>query len=503
LLLLLVACHREQATAPLPHQGPRVIFVGLDGADWQLLDRFTADGTMPNLATLVRDGARGPLLTQHPPLSPLVWTTMMTGLSPLEHRILDFTRFNPATRQREPITSDERAVPAIWNMLSSSGRRVDVVGLWATYPAESVDGAIVSDRLFSFQYDAAAPPHSVSPASEEAWAKGIVQDVAAQMGFEVMHRYVPSLKADEYARLAANPNPFAHPITALRRIVIETEVMHRLGVERIEKDKPDLAIVYFQGTDAIGHLLAPNVPRAYFARIDAILGDYRRLAEKTGATLVIASDHGFDWDKAPAKQAADSHRDEGIYLQWPRRANALPRSVADICPTLLELLGMPRDVRSYRRAYRRAEAAAPAPAASEEIAKLKALGYIGGSEPSSSGGSSTRTAGSYSNEGLILRNLGRADDAIAAFESALRVDPKNASAMWNLSRSLLLRGKDALKRKECAAALTDFTRATELAPNDALAFASRGTAQLCLGDERGARASFRRSLDIDPNQPLY
>lgn len=230
-----------------------------------------------------------------------------------------------------------------------------------------------------------------------------------------------------------------------------------------------------------------------------MLGEYRKLAEETKATLVIASDHGFDWSKKSGKQPADNHRDEGIVLRYPK--GALPHSVGEICPTLLELLGMNRDVDAYRRSYHRAQAAPPSAASNEEIAKLKALGYVGGNEPSAS--SSTRTAGSWSNEGLILRDEGRADDAIAAFEHALRVDPESETAKWNLSRSLLLRGKDALKRKDCAAALKDFTRAAELASNDALAFASRGTAQLCLGDERAADASFRRSLEIDPNQPLH
>jgi tetratricopeptide (TPR) repeat protein len=435
-LLVAAACAR-----PVEPTKPRVIFVGLDGADWQLLDKLMADGTMPNLAALARDGARGPLLTQHPPLSPLVWTTMMTGVSPLRHRILDFTRYNPATRQREPITSDERAVPAIWNMATASGRRVDVVGLWATYPPERVNGTIVSDR----------------------------QIVEKGGG------------------------------TGVERIKIETELRHTTMLQLIEKDHPDLAIVYFDGTDALGHLLAPAVPRDYFARIDAIVGDYRRLAEKTGATLLIASDHGFDWSKPSGKQPADNHRDAGIVLRYPK--GPLPHSVVDICPTLLELLGMPRDVDAYRRSYRRAQTAAPTPAAGEQIAKLKALGYIGGNEPSTS--NSTRTAGSWSNEGLILREEGHAGDAIAAFEQALKVDPNHAATKWNLSRSLLLRGKDALKRNDCAAALHDFAKATELAPDDALAFASRGTAQLCLGYERAAQASFRRSLDIDPNQPLH
>src|SRR3954469_3769312 len=59
--------------------GKRVIFIGLDGADWSLLDQYAARGVMPTLAKLVAEGSSGTIKTIHPPLSPLVWTTMMTG----------------------------------------------------------------------------------------------------------------------------------------------------------------------------------------------------------------------------------------------------------------------------------------------------------------------------------------------------------------------------------------------------------------------------------------
>ena len=62
---------------------------------------------------MAREGRSGELATLQPPLSPLVWTSMMTGVGPLEHGILDFTRFHPVTGEREPITSDERRVPAV------------------------------------------------------------------------------------------------------------------------------------------------------------------------------------------------------------------------------------------------------------------------------------------------------------------------------------------------------------------------------------------------------
>src|SRR5262249_38920395 len=113
------ACHsgpRAQSSSS-PH--PAVIFIGLDAPDWQLRDDYIAKGSMPNLARLVKEGTSGVLETIRPPLSPLVWTTMMTGVSPLEHGILDFAQFDPKTGAKEPITSSVRRVPAIWNMASS------------------------------------------------------------------------------------------------------------------------------------------------------------------------------------------------------------------------------------------------------------------------------------------------------------------------------------------------------------------------------------------------
>jgi len=468
---------------------------------------------MPNLARLARDSDRRVLRTQHPPLSPLVWTTMMTGVSPLEHRILDFTRFNPATREREPITSDERAVPAIWNMASSSGKKVDVFGLWATYPAEAVNGTIVSDRLFTFQFDAPPAPGCVSPPSEESWARGLLGEVLAG--------------ADHTMR---------------GRIVTETELIHRLATERIAKDHPDLAFVYFQGTDAIGHVEEARVDdavRKYFARIDAILGDYAKLARDEHAQLIIASDHGFDWggthgSSTGVATAAQWHRDEGIYLEWPsvilsgakdlppqRRTRSFAVSAAQddngraagtggelrvdqICSILLDRLGLPTDVEQYRRAFRRARIAQSSGAnASEKLSELKALGYIGSSEPSRApaGSTSTRTAASFDNEALLLEDAGREDDAIAAFTSALQVDPSSESVKHNFGNLLVARGRRALEAKQCDAALAEFRRAEAMTPKSAIVEASIGTAQLCLGDAAAARRAFERSLELDPNQP--
>jgi Tfp pilus assembly protein PilF len=207
----------------------------------------------------------------------------------------------------------------------------------------------------------------------------------------------------------------------------------------------------------------------------------------------------------------------------------------------------------------------PRASAEEEVAKLRALGYLGSAEPSRApaGAADTRTAGSHNNEGLILEAEGDRAAAMAAFERALAVDPVLAAAAWNLSRLAagggdwqradamllqafqsglpegeqqvaaralehrdggrvelarrlleaaitahpetglprLLRGRLLMERKDCAGAEQDFVAAARARPEDPVVFASLGLAQLCLGDQAGARVSLERSLALDPDQP--
>src|SRR5262249_43194559 len=81
----------------------------------------------------------------------------------------------------------------------------------------------------------------------------------------------------------------------------------------------------------------------------------------------------------------------------------------------------------------------------DAVANLRSLGYIGASEthtapPGSRG--CTRTAGSFNNEGVILKERGKLPQAIEAFEKALTVDSNLASAAWNLSDVLYAMGQN-------------------------------------------------------------
>jgi hypothetical protein len=135
----------------------RLLVVGLDGADWSVLDPLLDKGRLPHLRRLIDDGVRAKLQSISPMISPVVWTTMGTGVPPERHGVLDF--LVPAGRagEGEPVTSAERLVPAVWNILSDRGVTTGVVGWWATWPAESLNGYLVTDRvayqLFGFRPD--------------------------------------------------------------------------------------------------------------------------------------------------------------------------------------------------------------------------------------------------------------------------------------------------------------------------------------------------------------
>jgi hypothetical protein len=146
----------------------RVLVLGLDGLDPQTVDLLMSEGRMPSFAKLRQEGAYGRLLSQEPLLSPIIWTTIATGKTPDQHGIGHFVAVSQTTGESLPVTSRMRRVKALWNVASDAGREVAVVGWWATWPPETVNGAVVSDHtayhfLFEDGFDGGAASDRTYP----------------------------------------------------------------------------------------------------------------------------------------------------------------------------------------------------------------------------------------------------------------------------------------------------------------------------------------------------
>ncbi|TDI84604.1 MAG: hypothetical protein E2O78_06015 [Caldithrix sp.] len=91
-ILAFSACEQTQADAV----NKKVIVLGFDGIDPQLLSKYMAEGRLPNFSKLAQTGDYKPLGTSIPPQSPVAWSNFITGMNPGGHGIFDFIHRDPA-----------------------------------------------------------------------------------------------------------------------------------------------------------------------------------------------------------------------------------------------------------------------------------------------------------------------------------------------------------------------------------------------------------------------
>ncbi len=371
----------DQAQALLRPAKGRLLLIGLDGADWELIMPLIRAGKLPNLARLVREGARGDLRSYDPMFSPMLWTTVATGKSPDKHGIADFLVKDPANGRRRPITSDFRKVKALWNILTDFHRPSGWVSWWASYPAEPLDGVMVTELLAHTMVrggvdEAASRPSLTSPQGYLASRKALLVPPSS-VRYQDARRLFPLTEAEfreaqARASLEAPPSDTSKeppdPLTFAVKLLSAQESYGNLAVDLLRQD---LAIVsvYFEGIDMVGHRFQHYLPPKMAMVTDAEYERFRtvvpafyemqdetigRLLEAAGpdTTTVIVSDHGFrNGDDRPANvppyttgQPAEWHRPWGIVLihgPGVRAVDLPPASIYDVMPTLLYVAGLP------------------------------------------------------------------------------------------------------------------------------------------------------------------
>jgi len=369
-----ITAGREAGIASVHHgtTARRMVIVGVDGGDWLNLRPLIDAGKLPNFAKLVHDGSTGPLRSEEPMLSPLLWTTMATGRLPEQHGVLNFTVVDPKTGARVPISRYNRKVDAFWNMLGDYNRSVDIIGWLATDPAEDVDGVMVTDKFGYLAYipedTSRAEDASVYPPSRRDELTSLVVH-ADEVKDADIGRFV-HLSAAELAahRRSTDPND---AVNNLLHLYASTLTYRNIATHLLDQDRPDVLAVYFEWVDAVSHLFMlhspprmPDVPEAEFEKYkdaieqayvlqDEVLGDIMsHMDDRT--VLMVISDHGFksgdgrlrNRPEIWAGNAALWHRPDGIvgfYGAGVVRGGGINgASIRDVAPTVLALMGLPR-----------------------------------------------------------------------------------------------------------------------------------------------------------------
>jgi len=347
----------------------RVLLVGWDAADWKVINPLMDAGKMPNVQRLVENGAMGQIATLHPPLSPMLWTSIATGKRPFKHGIHGFSEPTPDGRGVQPVTNLSRKSKALWNILNQQGLRSVVIGWWPSHPAEPINGVMVSDHY-----------HRASRPLDEGWPllKNAVHppELAETLADLRMH---PDLLTPEMVEPFI---PLAREIdqekdkrlAGLMRTLGECVSIHSAATWLLDNPLPDNKQWDFFGVyyDAIDHFchgfmryhaprqawvserdfeLYGNVVNMAYQFHDQMLGT---LLKKAGedVTAILMSDHGFHPDHLrpasipdiPAGPAIE-HRDFGVLaISGPgiKKDELLHGpSVLDIAPTILTMYGLP------------------------------------------------------------------------------------------------------------------------------------------------------------------
>ena len=511
--------------------GTRAVVIGIDGADWRIIEALAAEGGMRNLMSLRERGTWGPIETLSDiPLSPVIWTSVATGKTAAKHGISWFMVDRP-DGTRVPVRSHNRKTKAIWNILADSGRRATVLGWWATYPAEDVGrGAIVSDALgyHGFGSTAKGGDDTKKTYPSDLYEAALSRMPAEQqIPAEFAQRFL-DVSAAEYRDEMYDParfpqhDPF-NPIHLFQQYAVTAQGYTAIAEELLENRPYDLFLAYFEQVDSFSHLFMkyappklPWVSEQGFARYHRIVYEWYeyqdellgRLLEKidlSTTAVFVLSDHGFksgerrirSEETVDVKRAHLDHEVDGIFVAagphirpGARIANA---SVMDLTPTVLHYLGFPvgkdMDGKVLERVFLPAfmdrhpiryvathedEKERPAGAGEEDY----------GSEEAAANVRALRALG----------YLGGGDDrGEPADPSAGTSDQESSPELHNnMGRIHLRNGEPEKARRE-------FQQALELDPSNAEALLNLASIQRIEGRIAEAEHLVRRALQVDPN----
>lgn len=128
----------------MPMGGKRVFVLGLDGATFDLIRPWASEGKLPAFSQLMEEGVWGELESVPNQRSASAWTSFMTGKNPGKHGIFEFYEYLPSSYNLRFINSSGRDGKSLWQILSQNDKKVGVINVPMTYPAEEVNGFLIA-----------------------------------------------------------------------------------------------------------------------------------------------------------------------------------------------------------------------------------------------------------------------------------------------------------------------------------------------------------------------
>ncbi len=300
ILVLLPPVGSRLSARPVALDGKGLtLFFCMDGAKWDIIDPMVERGELPAFRKLEDEGVRYDLESTGPLMSPILWTTIATGVPSTEHKVNTFYA-----------TSSTCASPRIWDMVEENGGTVGILGWPVTWPPRRVNGFLIPS-LF------ARGPETWP--EELSFIREIAMREKGKRSRDFGSYLVYGIRSIEYGvrlstlRAAADVlrggDDFYMTMSAKRFLKLK---MHSdIFIELLERYRPDFAAFYNNSADVTSHYFwkffepgsfsdvtpedaakyGGTIPEAY-RRYDAAMGRIEGCLP-SNTNIVVVSDHGL------------------------------------------------------------------------------------------------------------------------------------------------------------------------------------------------------------------
>lgn len=342
----------------------KVLLIGWDAADWEVITPLIEEGLMPTLDGLINRGVMGNLASLQPMLSPMLWNSVATGKFADKHGISGFIEPDPVNGGARPFTSISRKCKAFWNILSQSGLTSNVVGWWASHPAEPIKGNVVTNAFSAVDFDPVrgwrVPAGSIHP-PERAKELAHLRVFPGEISEEEVLTFIP--------HAAEVDQQLDRHLVSFAKILSDAATIHTTATTLMQNHPADLTAVYYDAIDHFSHAFMNYHPprlswvneKEFEVYRDVVRGVYRfhdmmleTLLRFAGpeTTVILCSDHGFESGVrrprgTPREPTGPAiwHRSFGVFVMAgpgiKRDERIYGASLIDICPTVLTLFGLP------------------------------------------------------------------------------------------------------------------------------------------------------------------
>lgn len=254
----------------------KILVIGWDGATWEYIDPLLAEGKLPHLEKLLARGTRATLHSTVPPYTNVAWPSLVTGLRPEKTGVFDGARTRPGTYEAIPTNlTGHKGIP-IWKWANQKGLRAGVLNVPMTFPADEIDGYLVS----GFDSPAGSLRVAHPPGLLQRW-------MTRGLRYDLLDEEISLMEKQNPHRRRGDLHEF------VRRWVALTRRQGELAAWLWEHDPVDLFFMVFSGTDSVNHRTRDQgqIARVYVAA-DAALGQIIEACADEETLVCLLSDHG-------------------------------------------------------------------------------------------------------------------------------------------------------------------------------------------------------------------